>query len=426
MATKPSSTGPNPTTSTPAKQARSRKTTTQNADVGRAGSAGGIVLEKEKEAKSKSTPIAKPTPTKDATSEEASTANKTPRRKPRKLNKEPAAPSTPASTTPKASATTVKSVEPPTTTEIEALKSRVRGLEAKVEELYKTGSLERPSGRSPRRRGKGRKGSSQQQVPTLSSTKATVDDNDDVEEIGRGNGDDEQDEEEGVEELVRLEGELEVARQDLAAVRPRDKRSSSNQTYAEEDVEDIPRDAPGVESNNSNRHVTLSGSYRIPLPASVSVDDVKHIQSGVSAAQNVARGFLEQRRAAAAVKPSPSTTTSTSAPQAKKTTKPRPAPKSVSSSIEIAEVNQEGKQSWSDWIGGYSVAISRAVKNIEHEAAVESQRVGAGNTPGPGSAAKKAGAGAKRSAGSGGAKKTGARPGVKTKLSGELVDGLMN
>jgi hypothetical protein len=385
MASKSSSPGPNATTAPAPKQARSRKAATQNVDAGRAGSAGGIVLEKEKEAKTKSTPTApKAAPSQDAANDASS---KTPRRKPRKLNKDPT-PTTPAAASSNAKTTPI---EPPTSAEIEALKSRVRGLEAKVEELYKSGSIDRP-GRSPRRRGKGRKNSSQQQVPTLSNPKPKPSSDDEIEEIGRG--DSAIEDEPGVEELVRLEGELESARQDLAAFRPRKGRQIDN----EDDVEDVPREdtAPG------NRHVTLSGSYRIPLPASVSVSDVKNIQSGVSAAQNVARSFLEQRRAAAAVK-------SSTPPQSKKTPS-RPSPKSVSSSLEVIPAEMEGgKQSWSEWIGGYSVAISRAVKNIEHEAAVESQRAGGGG-------------------GGGGKKKStaaGKRPGVKTKISGEQIDGLM-
>ncbi|KAF2024076.1 hypothetical protein EK21DRAFT_118136 [Setomelanomma holmii] len=417
MASKSSSPGPNPAIATLTKQGRSRKAATQNANAGRAGSAGGIVLERENEAKGKGAPISsKPIVQPAAQGVSASTTTTIPRRKPRKLNKDPAPNTT--SSQPKVSATTDKagSVEPPTAIELEALKSRVRGLEAKVEELYKNGTLDRP-GRSPRRRGKGRKNSSQQQVPTLASTDkqpVATEEEEEVEEIGRGNGDADGDEE--VEELVRLEGELEVARQDLAAYRPRNTRKSSGQTYVdeEEDIEEIPRDdgKPG-NGKSASRHVTLSGSYRIPLPASVSVDDVKHIQSGVSAAQNVARSFLEQRRAAAVVNNIPAT------PPATKKTPKRPTPKSVKSSLEIAEVGgPEGKQSWSEWIGGYSVAISRAVKSIEHEAAVESQRASPGTRSGP--------AGAKK--GTGGAKKSGSagkRPGVKTKLSGEQVDGLM-
>lgn len=339
------------------------------------------MLGKEKETKSKPTPT--PKPTQDSPTD---TPNKTPRRKPRKLNKDPT-PTTPASTSKdKASA------EVPTPTEIEALKSRVHGLEAKVEELYKSGNLDRP-GRSPRRRGKGRKASSQAQVPTLASTsiKSKVDDEDDedVEELPRADADS------GVDELVRLEGELEVARQDLAAFRPRGKHAERED---EDDVEDISRES--TTGKESGRHVTLSGSYRIPLPASVSVDDVKHIQSGVSAAQNVARSFLEQRRAAVASSSSPNNSS-----------KARPPPRSVSSSMEVIHADEEGgKKSWGEWIGGYSVAISRAVKNIEHEAAVESQRGGSGGAGGGGEKKKAAGK----------------RPRVKTTISGEQLEGLMS
>jgi hypothetical protein len=86
----------------------------------------------------------------------------------------------------------------------------------------------------------------------------------------------------------------------------------------------------------------------------------------------------------------------------------------VSSSLEIVPQDAEGKKSWGEWIGGYSVAISRAVGKIEHEAAVESRK-GSGSG---GGRTKKSGAG-----GGGGGKK---RPGVKTKMSGEQVDGLMS
>lgn len=263
-----------------------------------------------------------------------------PRRRPRKLNKEPA-PEV-AKPTP-----TIPNETPPpvSTVELEALKSRVRGLEAKVEELYHSGAVER-NGRSPRRRGKGRKGSAQQ-IPTVSTTinAAKV-----------------EDEEEADEELGRLEDELEVARRDLETYRPRPRTkrtSSGNSEY----IEEIPRDEPGVEDmiNTGDRQVTLTGSYRIPLPATVSMSDVKNIQSGVSAAQNVAKSFLEQRRAAQAVQD--------------KSKLPTPKPRKQSTNSTTSVMNPEDdKQTWSEWFGGYSVAISRAMKNVEAEAALENQK----------------------------------------------------
>ncbi|OAL46636.1 hypothetical protein IQ07DRAFT_683379 [Pyrenochaeta sp. DS3sAY3a] len=425
MASKSSSPGPNPTTTSTVKQTRSRKaapSNTVNQPVpGRAGSAGGIVLEKAHASKPATKPVTKGTtdrtPKNDAP--ETSSTPK-PRRKPRKLNKEP----TPTQTTtasppiPKNAAAT----EAAATIELEALKSRVRGLEAKVEQLYNT--AEARNGRSPRRRGKPRKNSSATQVPSISTvTPSTrvLDVTDDAEQ-------EEEDEAQAAAELVRLESELQVARQDLEAYVPQQQRRRRRDPVAaaadDDDIEEIPREGVGSEdastrgagNGNANRHVTLSGSYRIPLPASVSLDDVRTIQSGVSAAQNVARGFLEQRRAANANAATPLAANA----------KP-PTPRSVSSSLEVdvARDAAGGKQSWSEWIGGYSMAITRAVNKIEHEAAVES--AGGRTSSGGNSSGGRAGNTAKKAPGNPAAKKAaGKRPGAKAKGSGEGVQGLMS
>lgn len=391
MASKSQSPGP-ATTSQP-KQARSRKAAipSEQSATGRAGSAGGILLEKEQAAKTKNasliaknTTSSTPAPAKDQDAVPAAAATR-PRRKPRKLNREPAAAQTTTATSTSVATANASPLQP-STTELEALKSRVRGLEAKVEELYIV--AESRGARSPRRRGKGRKGSSATQVPTISTIAAPVPADD---------------EEEADEELVRLEDELEVARRDLESfrprTRPRNKRSTSGDT---EYVEEIPRDdIGGTGEGTVDRQVTLSGSYRIPLPASVSMNDVKSIQSGVSAAQNVAKSFLDQRRAAAAA----GTTAAPSRPKATK--KP-----SASNNLEVSK--DEGK-SWGEWFGGYSVAISRAVKNIEAEAAIENQKSQTGKTAGTSTAGKKGPTGTL-------AKRPKARTG---NLSTEQVQGLM-
>jgi len=236
-----------------------------------------------------------------------------------------------------------------------------------------------------------------------------------------------QDEEEADEELVRLEGELEVARQDLESYRPRTRRTTSSTTAG---VEEIDRSAPG----GTGRQVTLSGSYRIPIPANVNLEDVQTIKSGVSAAQNVARSFLEQRRAQrgqqdAAPSASPSSTTrpaakqkaTNSTPNASRELRPK---RSMSSNLEVAVDNSEGKQSWSEWIGGYSMAITRAVGKIEHEAALEAKRsAGAGAGHGPAQGRKKTGT---TSTGKKPGAPTGKRPAPKATLSGEQVHGLMS
>ncbi|KAF2706061.1 hypothetical protein K504DRAFT_460147 [Pleomassaria siparia CBS 279.74] len=417
---------PGPTTSLP-KLARSRKATfEEGVTVGRSGSAGGIILSREQSGVGKTmssattaTKVATPPLSKDATA----TGPTRQRRRPRKLNKEPVSQS---STTPTAKSTTTASnsttpapasslgdpLLPVSTLELEALKSRVRGLEAKVEELYNS-STETRTARSPRRRGKARKGSSATQVPTLSRSNTAGETGAVVEE-----------EEEADEELVRLEGELEVARQDLEAYRPRTRprvrtrRSASAED--EDDVEEIPRDGfpstedPKAPVNTGDRQVTLTGNYRIPLPSSVSMTDVKTIQSGVSAAQNVAKSFMEQRRAQAQLKTP--TSPKTSAPATKKG-------KAAASTAVSTETNTgEGGKSWAEWVGGYSMAITRAVKTIEAEAAaIESQK------PAP----KRPTTQAKSTTGQGktpSAKTTNPRPPLKPRagnLSSEKVQGLM-
>lgn len=396
MSTKPQSPGPNPTLTSAAKQARSRKAVNTDPTAGsRAGSAGGVLLEKEgpkKASASAPTTVPKIAPTQP---KEAP-----PKRKPRKLNKEPM--STP--TAPVASLSNESA-------ELEALKSRVRGLEAKVEDLYKSApSTGNAAPRSPRRRGKGRKNSSATTTATLGNLSRQKDD-----QNAPTTGFD--DEEEADEELVRLESELEVARQDLALYNPKQEPQSRPRTRrtASEDsefVEEVPRDAPGI-NVGSDRQVTLSGSYRIPLPANLNPEDVKTIQSGVSAAQNVARSFLDQRRANQALRnaqadagPPPS------APKAKAKAPPKASPAPSMQVTTVEEGDGGGKQSWGEWIGGYSMAISRAVKTIEHEAAMEAQSSGSAKTRG--TSAPKAGPARKK------------RPAAKTTLSGEQVQGLMS
>lgn len=376
MSTKPQ---PSPPNTAPAKQARSRKpaTAVEPATAGRAGSAGGVVLEKESVKKAASSSSS----TKTTRAAAVDTKEAQPKRKPRKLNKEPS--------------TAAKDVVSTEVAELEALKSRVRGLEAKVEELYKSAPPQAgAAARSPRRRGKGRKTSSATTTATLGGL-AKEKETHSPSQVAPLD-----DEELADEELVRLEDELETARQDLALYHPGSSTSSSQHQRPRarrsagddaEEVEEIPRERPTAERPGVDRQVTLSGSYRIPLPASLNPEDVKTIQSGVAAAQNVARSFLDQRRA--------------NAPQAK-----GKAQRAQEGGGEngVRKETEGGKMGWGEWIGGYSVAISRAVKSIEHEAAMEAQR--------PGGKSVRAGAeGGKR----------GKRPGVKTALSGEQIEGLM-
>ncbi|KAF2997036.1 hypothetical protein E8E13_000369 [Curvularia kusanoi] len=428
MSTKPPSSS-TPTATTATKQPRSRKAANPNtapSTAGRAGSAGGVVLEKgeaavapKKEAPQKLAVSSAIKTTKAAPPSESKDAPTQQKRKPRKLNKEPTTTTTPAAGTKDGSSTEAA--------ELEALKSRVRGLEAKVEELYKSsgvGGGQTATGvapRSPRRRGKGRKSSSATTTATLGTLASARDREAQIVEL---NNDD--DDEDADEELVRLEDELETARQDLALYRPGSASASSGQqrprtrrsgpSEEAEDVEEIPRDRPAAAESRPggglDRQVTLSGSYRIPLPPTLNPEDVKTIQSGVTAAQNVARSFLDQRRANAAnvrgAAAQGDATGTASAAAGKREGKAK-----ASSAREAGGVaDAGGKQSWGEWIGGYSMAISRAVKSIEHEAAMEAQRAGQA----AGGKREKAGASA-------GARRK--RPGPKTTLSGEQIEGLM-
>jgi hypothetical protein len=398
-----------------AKQARSRKAgipAEQSTTVGRAGSAGGVVLEASKN--KPSTPAVVPKAATATTPQPADTTTgpNRQRRKPRKLNKEP----TPTQSTPAPASATA---EPPSAAaiELEALKSRVRGLEAKVEDLYT--STEARTGRSPRRRGKGRKDSSNVQVPTLSSIASAT------------RPEDGEEDEEADEELVRLEDELEDARKDLEVyqprTRPRTKRAPSSNSNTE-DIEEIPRDGRETVTTTGDRQVTLSGSYRIPLPSNLDMKDVQKIQSGVSAAQNVAKSFLDQRRAAQSAR-APTTPPVTSAGKPRAAASVTAGGRKPSNPATDMEAGDNGK-SWGEWFGGYSMAISRAVKTIEAEAAIENQKAAPksiGSKPTPPPANRTVSASTSKKNAVGGAKGA-QRPGMKGKqnLSSEQVQGLMS
>lgn len=258
--------------------------------------------------------------------------------------------------------------------ELEALKSRVRGLEAKVEELYKTSP-----GRSPRRRGKGRKGSNQAQpadpAPANAADAATAEAANEA-------------------ELQRLEGELASARQDLATASRPSRQRPARTASGGDDVEEVPRlNGPAVEGDKDGKAVTLRGSYRIPLPASVSMSDVRNIQSGIASAHAVARGFLDARRADA----------------------PRSPPRRNS-----AGGGGGQGQSWSEWFGAYSMSITRAVKITEADEALEpaGQRSAAKRPVAGPRRASAPGAGAKAGGSGISAQKKAAGPGAGVRPNG--------
>lgn len=68
---------------------------------------------------------------------------------------------------------------------------------------------------------------------------------------------------------------------------------------SDDEIETIPRPtAPAIgEPTERNQSVALKGSYKIPLPSTLSTDDVRAVQSGFSAASTVAREIATAIRA---------------------------------------------------------------------------------------------------------------------------------
>ena len=197
---------------------------------------------------------------------------KTERRKPRKLNKNIAnITGVAANDSPKVSAGKNGSG---LDIEVEALKERVVSLEEQIKDLYS-----RPVAKgSPRRRGRRRKNTGATQENTTETELSPEN-----EAGGKEN------------DLARLEDDLHSARAELAALTSQTtpKQASKGSTESEEIVEEIPRArSPQLQAqNNSQKQVTLSGSYRIPLPENISLDDVRSIQQGVKSASVLARGL---------------------------------------------------------------------------------------------------------------------------------------
>ncbi|KAF2426169.1 hypothetical protein EJ08DRAFT_700083 [Tothia fuscella] len=201
-------------------------------------------------------------------------------------------------------------------TEVEALKSRVIEIEAQVQEL-----LLRPTPiKTPRRRQRHQKGQEPEPEPDLSP--------------------------EPQDEMKGLQRDLESARGDLAKLRSKAREIQTENVMQEEDedIEEIPRlQGPGLEKRSS-KQVTLSGSYRIPIPTAVSEHDLASIQRGISSAQNIARSFLDSR-----------------------TEDKREAAETRSQELDAP---QSGS-SWVKWIGGYSMSIVRAVDNVKLSSRLE-------------------------------------------------------
>jgi len=188
------------------------------------------------------------------------------RRRPRKLNR--------GASQPGGDAKKEAQQEADVKTEIDILKTRMRDIESQLIEILAKVGEER---KTPRRRMRaGKKG--------IASAVDTE-------------GEDVQ-----VKELERLEKSLGETRRQLAVLRrhsapQRPQSSTPSATEVDEsDVEEIHRtDGPRVTRPHApKRAVTLSGSYRIPIPSTVSDDDLKAVQRGLSGVQSIARNIATQ------------------------------------------------------------------------------------------------------------------------------------
>ncbi|EON68452.1 hypothetical protein W97_07662 [Coniosporium apollinis CBS 100218] len=276
-------------------------------------SAGGVALPST----SPSPPL--PTPTPPTESPALLPTTPTPRRQPRKLNRPAAAAQCPSPSGPEPTQSQQQSNGGvPADDELEALKNRVKELEAQVQELYTRPVVPKP----PRKRGQGRK-------------------------------------KQEAEELQRLQEELEAARKELEAVRlvghgtpkgtskskadePAQGESQQPGAVAEaredeesdDDAETILRSSPPAISPQSDREATLSGSYSVRLPPSLSMNDVRAIQNGVTSAGNIARTLAAEYNA-------------------------------------WQTTQSADRGSWSQWFGSCSASIARIANEVQGEAFVE-------------------------------------------------------
>ena len=223
------------------------------------------------------------------------------------------------------------------TVEVKALKSKVSEIEAQVQEI-----LLRPASQGPtktaRRRTRNQKGASSGATSSLEDT-ADVQSNEALEAQSQATN-----------ELEKLQDELKGAQEELVALKAKDKKSVSTASEHvekpkdnDDEVEDIPRTHdPGLMESQRprplGRAVTLSGSYRIPIPVSVSDADFDAISRGIRSAQTIARSFMDA--------------SAEGSRSGQRSAQSSNAPHDASSG------------SWSEWIGGYSMSIAKAVDKV--------------------------------------------------------------
>lgn len=242
------------------------------------------------------------------------------RRRPRKLNRPPkSAQKAPEPDTVPAAEGAPPVSPTPINTELETLKGKVGELERQVEELYQ--KLSSANLKSPRRRGRGRRASGQAATPAeekdekeiLDLQKQIADAEFELASI------------KGEETLSLLQDKLQERNQRQTgeskpkskpqklpplppnANRARGRPAAVRRAYSDEEaIEEIPRAGGpnvGAVPDSNGKVVTLSGSYRVPLPDGVTMEDVKKIQSGLSSASALARNLGQAYRASRPAQP---------------------------------------------------------------------------------------------------------------------------
>jgi len=209
-----------------------------------------------------------------------------------------------------------------------------------------------------------------------------------------------EDENEGVESPAMLESEnTESAKrrsnsQQQVVLYPRRRRKhGANETIdtAEEDddIEEIPRttfpSSTEPITNNGNgtvsRHsVTFSGSYRIPLPASISDRDVRAVQRGLSGVQSIAKKVLAEARATRSSSSSTyraSTRSRGDSQEARSQSQSHKQQQQRSSSSPANATTAKGSETggWSEWIGGYTMSVARMVSAVQLQTDLPKQSV---------------------------------------------------
>jgi len=222
------------------------------------------------------------------------------------------------------------------TIEMKALKSKVMEIEAQVQEILLRPASQGPT-KSARRRSRRQKSSSAE-----NQSGAAQDEKEDERALAADSG--------TANELQDLQGQLQDAHEELLVLKERDKKRGTTSAApaslsdeSEDEVEDIPRSHdPALAQQHRprplGRAVTLSGSYRIPIPVNVSDADFDAISRGIKSAQSIARSFID----ASAERDH-----------------------SASRSAQTTSTDSGPSGSWSEWFGGYSMSIAKAVDKVQ-------------------------------------------------------------